>query len=82
MENGRLLPSPEKVLKAQLRRGEWHVLVHCNGLQVTDATWETLQQFKASYHQVQLEDELFSEGGGRDVMTGIAYGRRAKRQAH
>lgn len=49
---------------------------------MTDATWETLQQFKASYHQVQLEDELFSEGGGRDVMTGIAYGRRAKRQAH
>jgi hypothetical protein len=43
MENGRLLPSPEKVLKARIQRGVWHVQVQWSGTQPTEATWEPLQ---------------------------------------
>ncbi|VAI13597.1 unnamed protein product [Triticum turgidum subsp. durum] len=38
--NGRLLPEPEKVLKAQLRRGVWFILIQWAGLPVEEATWE------------------------------------------
>jgi hypothetical protein len=78
MENGRLLPSPEKIIRARLKRGQWHVLVQWSEAKPEDATWEPLQQFTASYPQFQLEDELFVEGG-RDVMTGNVYSRRSKR---
>jgi hypothetical protein len=77
MENGRLLPSPEKVLKARIQRGVWHVQVQWSGTQPTEATWEPLQQFTSSYPHFQLEDELFSEEG-RDVMVGKTYERRPK----
>ena len=78
MEHGRLLPVLLQVLRASLRRGVWHVLVHWAGTAEPDATWEPLEQFKASYPNVQLEDELFLEEG-RDVMTGVQYVRRHKR---
>jgi hypothetical protein len=78
MENGRLLPSPEKIIRARLKRGQWHVLVQWSEAKPEDATWEPLQQFTASYPQFQLDDELFVEGG-RDVMTGNVYSRRYKR---
>lgn len=78
MEHGRLLPVPLQVIRASLRRGVWHVLVHWAGTAEPDATWEPLEQFKASYPNVQLEDELFLEEG-RDVMTGVQYVRRHKR---
>ena len=77
LENGRLLPTPQKVLKARLQRGKWFILVQWSAEQLEQATWEPLQQFKTSYPQFQLEDELFVEGG-RDVMTGKVYGRRPK----
>jgi hypothetical protein len=64
MENGWLLPSPHKILKAQLQLGVWHVLVHWTDSPPEAATWESLQQFKASYLLFQLEDELFLDGGG------------------
>ncbi|KAJ1258172.1 hypothetical protein BS78_10G054400 [Paspalum vaginatum] len=77
MDNGRLLPTPARMLRACLRRGVWDVLVHWEGTEEADATWEPLLQFRASYPGFQLEDELFLEGG-RDVMTGITYQRREK----
>ena len=73
--DGRLLPAPETVVRAQLRRGNWKLLVKWQGLSEEDATWEPLDDFKALYPHVQLEDELFVEAG-RDVMTGLAYSRR------
>lgn len=69
MANERLLPIPERVLRAQLRRGVWHVLVQWGGLPPEDATWEPVPQFQQNYPDFQLEDELFPEDG-RDVMTG------------
>uniref|UniRef100_A0A0A9DJQ9 Chromo domain-containing protein n=1 Tax=Arundo donax TaxID=35708 RepID=A0A0A9DJQ9_ARUDO len=79
MENGRLLPVPERVLRARLRRGVWHLLVQWAGLDTDNATWEPVEQFRQSYPDYQLEDELFLEDG-RDVMTGMTYQRRFKRQ--
>ena len=75
VQDGRLLQAPERVLRAQLSRGAWRVLVQWQGLPVDDATWEPLKEFKEQYPEVQLEDELFAEEG-RDVMTGIQYKRR------
>ncbi|KAK1683724.1 hypothetical protein QYE76_044572 [Lolium multiflorum] len=74
-DDGRVLPGPEKVLKAQLRRGAWHILVQWAGLPSEDATWEKLEEFQQHFPDVQLEDELF-EKAGRDVMVGISYSRK------
>ena len=43
VQDGRLLPAPELVLRAQLCRGVWHILVKWQGQ--SDATWEPLQEF-------------------------------------
>jgi len=75
VQDGRLLPAPKQVLRAQLRRGAWRLLVKWQGLPEDDATWELLEDFKALYPDVQLEDELFAEAG-RDVMTRLQYSRR------
>jgi hypothetical protein len=74
-DDGRVLTGPEKVLKAQQRRGAWHILVQWAGLPTEDATWEKLDEFQQHFPDVQLEDELF-EKAGRDVMVGISYARK------
>ncbi|XP_047084782.1 uncharacterized protein LOC124696039 [Lolium rigidum] len=61
-DDGRVLPGPERVLKAQQRRGAWHVLVQWLGLPTEDATWEKLDEFQQHFPDVQLEDELRSAG--------------------
>ena len=73
--DGRVLPAPERVLRAQQRRGAWKLLVKWHGLSDDDATWETLDAFRDDFPDFQLEDELFSQAG-RDVMTGISYSRQ------
>ncbi|XP_071683751.1 uncharacterized protein [Lolium perenne] len=72
---GRLLPSPAKVLRAQLRRDVWHLLVQWEGLSEEEATWEPREEFQQHYPDYQLEDELFAQAG-RNVMTGLVYRRR------
>ena len=57
--NGRVLPSPEKVVRARLNRGVWELLVQWIGRAPSDATWENLLEFKSAYPSVQLEDALF-----------------------
>ncbi|XP_071674258.1 uncharacterized protein [Lolium perenne] len=47
--DGRLEPAPAsvaRVLKAQQRRGVWHVLVHWTGLPEDEATWEKLEDLR------------------------------------
>ena len=73
--DGRVLPAPERVLRAQQRRGAWKLLVKWHGLSDDDATWEPLDAFRDDFPDFQLEDELFSQAG-RDVMTGISYSRQ------
>jgi hypothetical protein len=73
--NGRLLPGPAKVLKAQQHRSVWHLLVQWDGLPLEDATWEKLDDFRQQFPEFQLEDELFAQAG-RDVMTGLVYSRK------
>ncbi|KAJ1276598.1 hypothetical protein BS78_05G226900 [Paspalum vaginatum] len=77
LENGCLLPVPERIWCTCLCRGDWHVLVQWDGSTVDQATWEPLRQFKDSYPTFQLEDELFLKDG-RDVMTDKVYQRRNK----
>jgi hypothetical protein len=58
--DGRILPKPERTLKAQQRRGVWRLLIQWRVLPDEDTTWELLEEFKAAYPDFQLEDELFS----------------------
>ena len=75
LRHGRVLHRPTRVLRSQLRRGVWHVLVQWENLPEDDATWEPVDEFRATFPSFQLEDELFPNGG-RDVMTGKVYRRR------
>ena len=80
--HGRVLPSPEKVVRARLNRGMWQLLVRWVGRSAADATWEALEEFVKLYPQWQLEDELFLGDGGSvvDAFVGKHYRRRNKQQ--
>ncbi|KAK1607721.1 hypothetical protein QYE76_031394 [Lolium multiflorum] len=76
--DGRLEPAPAsvaRVMKAQQRRGVWHVLVHWTGMPEDEATWEKLEDPRQQFPEVQLEDVLF-EKAGRDVMVSLTYTRK------
>ena len=80
MLNGRVIPSPEKVVHARLNRGVWELLVWWVGRAPSDATWENLLEFKATYPSVQLADELFVGEGENviDSFVGRKYYRKKK----
>jgi hypothetical protein len=46
-----------------------------------DATWEELQQFKETYPDFKLEDELFCQKGGSvmDTFFGKQFQRKGKK---
>jgi hypothetical protein len=81
IKHGRVLPQPEKVLRARLNRGVWEILVQWMGQAAADATWELVIEFKDAYPSFQLEDELFSNGGGSvvDAFIGRKYLRQPRK---
>ena len=60
--HGRAVPIPEKVVRAKPTASSWDLLVQWAGRDAADATWEQLDQFKESYLDFKLEDELFCQG--------------------
>jgi hypothetical protein len=73
--DGCLLPILAKVLRAQLRRGVWYLLIQWEGLPEEEATWEPRDEFRRHYPDYQLEDELSAQAG-KDVITGLTCTRR------
>lgn len=63
------------MLRARLNRGVWEVLVTWIDFPPSDATWDNLLEFKASYPSVQLADTLFAGEGGNviDNFVGRTY---------
>jgi hypothetical protein len=82
ISHGRAIPTPAKVVRARKRRGEWEVLVHWQGLAEVEATWEQLQAFRDLYPDVQLEDELFLQGGSNDVDAYWGHADSRRRQGN
>ena len=81
--NGRVLPAPERIIRARLNRGTWEVLVQWTGRAAADSTWEVLDDFKEAHPAFQLKDELFLQEGGNavDAFVGRQYSRRNKKPA-
>jgi hypothetical protein len=82
--HGKVIPSPDRVLRARLNRGVWELLIKWQGRSEADTTWEQLEDFKRSYPKVELEDELFGGEGGNviDAFIGKQYQRCKIREQH
>jgi hypothetical protein len=78
---GKVVPTPEKVLRARLNRGVWEVLVKWVGRAAADTTWEQVEDFKNTYPRVELADDLFVREGGNviDCFLGCHYVRQHQR---
>jgi hypothetical protein len=77
IKHGAVVPAPDRVTQARVARGVRQVLVFWRGEPASSASWEDLDEFRASYPDFQLEDDLGLEGA-RDVMWGQSYGRRRR----
>ena len=75
---GRVIPVPEKVIRACLNRGVWELLVQWKSSHPADAAWELLSSFVAAYPDFQLEDALFLGEGGNviNAFVGKVYQHR------
>lgn len=74
----RVVPTPQHVIRARLNRGVWELLIHWQGSDPGEATWESLPSFVATHPDFQLEDALFLGEGGNviDAFVGKVYCRR------
>jgi hypothetical protein len=73
--HGKVVPTPERVVRAHLNRGVWELLVKWQGRSEADTTWEQLEEFKRMFPEVELKDELFGDEGGNvvDAFVGRQY---------
>jgi hypothetical protein len=80
--HGKVLPSPEKIVRARLNRGVWEFLVKWTGRSDAYTTWEQLEDFKQQFPCVELADELFVSEGGNvvDTFLGLKYRQRPQVQ--
>jgi hypothetical protein len=78
IQHGRVLVEPAVVLKGRIARGRQELLVRWKGAPAAETSWVPLEDFVQQFPEYQLEDKLIVQGG-RDVMWGLAYGRRHKR---
>jgi hypothetical protein len=78
IQHGRVIPTPEKVIRARLSMGVWEVLVSWQGQFSTSTTWEKVADFKLAYLEVQLADNMFLGEGVNvvDSFIGKVYQRR------
>ena len=81
--HGRVVPTPESVVRARVNRGTWEVLVQWTGQTAADASWEQLEDFKRHFPSVPLADELFvgEEGNVVDAFVGKKYKRRSQQKS-
>jgi hypothetical protein len=52
IQRGRVLPTPNKVIKARLNRGIWEILVSWQGRASTIRAWKKVDEFKKEYPEV------------------------------
>jgi hypothetical protein len=69
IQNGAIVPIPNRALKVRLCRGVRQILIQWLHQPPSTASWEDLHQFQQCYPDFQLEDKLLLEEG-RDVMWG------------
>lgn len=76
--HGKVVSTPDKIMKARLNRGAWEILVKWSGRSEAEATWEKVEEFKQRHPTVELADELFVGEGGNviDSFLGKFYQRR------
>jgi hypothetical protein len=77
--HGWACPEPAKAVKSRLAHGRQEVLIRWKGQVPADASWVDLEEFRYLYPAFQLTDELILQGG-RDVMLGVHYNRRPKKE--
>jgi hypothetical protein len=68
IKHGRILPEPEKVLRTRFNHDVWKIMVKWVGQAAANATWEQVLEFNEAFPSFQLEDELFHNGGGGEVL--------------
>jgi hypothetical protein len=79
VQHGRVLIQPEKVLKGCVARGKRGIFVWWKGAPAAESSWVELDDFVQQYPELQLENELFVQGG-RDVMYDRTFDRCKKTQ--
>jgi len=79
VQHGRVVVEPEAVIRGRLARGRREVLVRWKGAPAAKTSWVALDDFREQFPHFQLEDELLLQGG-RDVMWGLGYSRRSRKQ--
>jgi hypothetical protein len=61
IKHGKTLPQSEQIVRAQLNHGSWELLVHWMGRELSETSWESLEDLKDAYPSFKLEDKLFVE---------------------